>query len=227
PPCELVFSFHTLQDSSSQVPQNALPSTVQAVQNASVPVIPTVQNAPGAEISTVQDNWVPAVQAVQYCPLQAVQAVQNLAEQNIGAVQDVPVRNVPALPSRLQQIRIRPVPLPQLPLETMAEFDQCELALADESTRVAMLEHMVTLGGTTLRNATRIAMERTLRNSVQTQLSLHGRRFPKIAFKGTKLCAIMCEAIHARTKEDIVQIERYLGRYLALASDRAGGRRQR
>ncbi|KAM7294138.1 uncharacterized protein ISCGN_023674 [Ixodes scapularis] len=190
--------LHVLQGSPAQVPQAISPPTARAVCNASV-----------SSVSRVQDPQIPNVRAVQEIPLPTVQAVQN----------------IPVLPRRLQ--RIRPVPLPQLPLETMAEFDQCELALVNEPTRAAMLELMTSQGGTTVPNTTRIIMERTLRKSVQCRLSLMGRRHNKLPFKGTRICTIMCEAIHVRTKENIVEIERYLGRYLAGAPDREGGRRRR
>ncbi|CAN8006017.1 unnamed protein product, partial [Ixodes pacificus] len=110
PPCELLCSLHTLQGSPAQVPQAISPLTARAVCNASV-----------SSVSTVQDPQIPSVRAVQDIPLSTVQAVQN----------------IPVLPRRLQ--RIRPVPLPRLPLETMAEFDQCELALVNESTQAAMV----------------------------------------------------------------------------------------
>lgn len=198
PPCELLSSLHTLQGSPAQVPQAVSPLSAQAVCNASV-----------SSVSRVQDPQMPHARAVQDIPLPTVQAVQS----------------IPVLPRRLRQIR--PVPLPRLPLETMVEFDQCELALVNESTQAAMLELMASLGGTTVPNTTRIIMERTLRKSVQCRLSLMGRRQNKLPFKGTRICTIMCEAIHVRTKENIVEIERYLGRYLAGAPDREGGRRQR
>lgn len=75
-------------------------------------------------------------------------------------------------------------------------------------------------------------MERTLRKDVQCRFSLLGRRPPKLAFRGTRLCTAiivfaLAAVVRARTKMDIVDIERCISRYLAGAADREGGRRQR
>uniref|UniRef100_A0A090XD88 Uncharacterized protein n=1 Tax=Ixodes ricinus TaxID=34613 RepID=A0A090XD88_IXORI len=200
PPSELLSSLHTLQGSPAQVAASHL-----ATNSSS-----SVQCFGVICFNSARSSNTPVSRAVQDIPLPTVQAVQN----------------VPVLPGRLQ--RIRPVPLPGLPLETMAEFDQCELALGGRvHPRQPCWSVMTSLGGTTVPNTTRIIMERTLRKSVQCRLSLMGRRQNKLPFKGTRFCTIMCEAIHVRTKESIVEIERYLGRYLVGAPDREGGRRQR
>uniref|UniRef100_A0A131Y9T5 Putative gamma-aminobutyric acid receptor subunit epsilon n=1 Tax=Ixodes ricinus TaxID=34613 RepID=A0A131Y9T5_IXORI len=116
---------------------------------------------------------------------------------------------------------------PQLPLRTMEEFRRCELALLSESAHARMLARLSSLGGNSLKDTARIIMERTLRKDVQCRFSLLGRRPPKLAFRGTRLCTAIIAAVRARTKMDIVDIERCISRYLAGAADREGGRRQR
>lgn len=53
---------------------------------------------------------------------------------------------------------------------------------------VGQLARLSSLGGNSLKDTTRIIMERTLRKDVQCRFSLLGRRPPKLAFRGTRLC---------------------------------------
>ncbi|CAN8025930.1 unnamed protein product [Ixodes persulcatus] len=234
--CELRISFH--------MPQNGLLSTqllTEALPQAISQMAPQAGPQPCAQPIPQLTPQLPQ-QITQQFPPRMPQSSAQPAHQSVPqpvapllAPRPVPQPQLEAQPAGLHLFGPQPVgpqaDTPQLPLRTMEEFRRCELALRSESAQANMLARLSSLGGNSLKDTTRIIMERTLRKDVQCRFSLLGRRPPKLAFRGTRLCTaiigMVFTVVRARTKMDIVDIERCISRYLAGAADREGGRRQR
>ncbi|XP_040066274.1 uncharacterized protein LOC120839939 [Ixodes scapularis] len=119
-------------------------------------------------------------------------------------------------------------PLPKLPAATMEEFRELENALKDKARATALqLEVATWVRATdTVAEACRSLLERALKKEVQIKFSLLGRK-GKLPFRGTLLCRIVTETIKSAKAANVPDVEKAIGRYLAGAVDREGGRRQR
>ncbi|XP_040075248.1 uncharacterized protein LOC115327885 [Ixodes scapularis] len=119
-------------------------------------------------------------------------------------------------------------PLPKLPAATMEEFRELENALKDKATATALqLEVATWVRATdTVAEACRSLLERALKKEVQIKFSLLGRK-GKLPFRGTLLCHIVTETIKSAKAANVPDVEKAIGKYLAGAVDREGGRRQR
>ncbi|XP_042150718.1 uncharacterized protein LOC120844602 [Ixodes scapularis] len=119
-------------------------------------------------------------------------------------------------------------PLPKLPAATMEEFRELENALKDKATATALqLEVATWVRATdTVAEACRSLLERALKKEVQIKFSLLGRK-GKLPFRGTLLCHIVTETIKSAKAANVPDVEKAIGKYLAGAVDREGGRRER
>ncbi|XP_040079606.1 uncharacterized protein LOC120851112 [Ixodes scapularis] len=82
------------------------------------------------------------------------------------------------------------------------------------------------MGGTSVKDAVRCIMERTLKKEVQAHFTFVGRQ-GKQPFKGTKLFSVIKAAVQKKTKAADTEVEAAIRVYLYGVKDREGGRRSR
>ncbi|XP_064460448.1 uncharacterized protein LOC135370606 isoform X2 [Ornithodoros turicata] len=122
-------------------------------------------------------------------------------------------------------------PLLEQPLSSVEEFTQAEIALKDRNTLRALVDRLALIGGSDMNGAVKHIVDRCLKNSLQAQFSLDGRK-GKRAFKISPLCSVIVAAVQKRlsclgetpTEKEVLA---RIGKYLAGWSDRDGGRKKR
>ncbi|XP_064464274.1 uncharacterized protein LOC135375518 [Ornithodoros turicata] len=115
----------------------------------------------------------------------------------------------------------------RLPLRTMEAFRAAEKQLEDKCARQTLKGYLSAFGGATLEGTTRVIMSRVMTPALQVLFNMKGRKGSKLPFEGTNMCSVVVGAIEGRSSNDRVAIEHAVGRYLAGAKDRDGGRRAR
>ncbi|KAM7294497.1 uncharacterized protein ISCGN_024003 [Ixodes scapularis] len=114
----------------------------------------------------------------------------------------------------------------QLPLFSLEDFQAAEEVLQDGASRKALRARFVLMGGTSVKDAVRCIMERTLKKEVQAHFTFVGRQ-GKQPFKGTKLFSVIKAAVQKKTKAADTEVEAAIRVYLYGVKDREGGRRSR
>ncbi|XP_064462711.1 uncharacterized protein LOC135373440 [Ornithodoros turicata] len=116
----------------------------------------------------------------------------------------------------------------KIPLRTMEDFNDLEDLLGEKTRREALKRYLAGYGGAGLDAATRAIMSRVLHPTLQLKFNMHGKKGNKVAFKGTSLCGVVVGAIMQRAPGvETLTVQKTVGRFLAGAADRDGGRRRR
>ncbi|XP_064462029.1 uncharacterized protein LOC135372316 isoform X2 [Ornithodoros turicata] len=111
------------------------------------------------------------------------------------------------------------------PLSSIEELEDVERALREPTNRLAIL------GGGDFKEIVKLALDRTMKNTLQAQYSVEGRR-GKRSFKTLSLCSVIVAAVLQRMdalKIPVTEADFHgrIGKYLAGACDRDGGRKRR
>ncbi|XP_064488851.1 uncharacterized protein LOC135400843 [Ornithodoros turicata] len=116
---------------------------------------------------------------------------------------------------------------PELPIQTCSELLDLETTLSDEQAKVYLIGKLSRLGGNSLAESVRILVKNLIKNSVALQYSLRGAQQKK-DFSALRVYSCITEVLLKRHNSvTMKEVEDRIGRYLAGAPDREGGREAR
>lgn len=141
------------------------------------------------------------------------------------------------------------LPLFVLPLENMAQFEAAEMRLREAADRALLKQQLLSyFSVVSLTDAVHRVMGRLIRKAVQECFSMLGKK-GKLPFKNTHLCTVAVAAIQdlfaafvaenskkatgqgaehgPKENAKELDVQRLIGRFLAAAPDREGGRNER
>ncbi|KAK9688602.1 protein of unknown function (DUF4806) [Popillia japonica] len=115
----------------------------------------------------------------------------------------------------------------QLPISNEEELQRVELTCSIREGNEDLAHIMSLAGGDSVNEAVNLMLRKLLTKDISMEYSLKGRQ-NKRAFYKLRIYKILTDAVRVRVKSATdADIHKHVGRWLAVAGDREGGRKKR